>query len=581
MQSRRRTSPSGVVAFLLTDVEGSTRLWQEHRAVMPATIARHDELLRSNIEANRGRVLTERGEGDSFFAIFQRASDAIAAARDIQRALNAEAWPDGITIRVRMAINTGEAGGDYRGMAANRSARIRQLARGGQVLISQTTHGLVADAGVQGITYRELGTQHLKDVDRPEHLFEVLVDGVSVVGSEPAGVSSRRRRLLIAATLAVALAAAASSGYALHSRAGGAAPRPGPAAHASALATRKLVITTVAGQGGPAGYAPGLTRATDAKLDQPQGLAIDRTGDVFVADTGNNLVRELLPDGTLQDVVGGGGEVAAVGEQGVDVKLDHPTGLFFDSGQLYIADTGSHRVVRFDVQTGHVFLVAGNGRAGTVGLSGLAVDAELESPTGVAHGLLSSQPNVYGVAETGVVVVDTAAARVRQVEDFDGSLNPFLNIHAGGLPSVAVSSSGIFYVGDSAGAVVYRWNPANFEPGSGGLPVIAGTGTPGDSGDGGPAVAAQLNQPEGLAVDAGGDVYICDTGNSVVRVVNANTGKISTFAGVAGVASFGGDGGPPAQAALASPAAVAVAPDGSVYIADTGNNRIRRITAVP
>jgi len=172
------TLPSGLVAFLLTDVEGSTRLWQQNPRLMRELIRRHDEILNQGILAHSGKVLTDHGEGDSFFAVFQRASEALACARDLQIALHHEPWLESTPIKVRMAVNLGEAVGDYRGMAANRCARIRQLASGGQVLISQSTQALVQDEVPDGLELVDLGLQRLRDVVASEHVFQAGIEGL-------------------------------------------------------------------------------------------------------------------------------------------------------------------------------------------------------------------------------------------------------------------------------------------------------------------------------------------------------------------------------------------------------------------
>jgi class 3 adenylate cyclase len=128
--------PRGTVTFLLTDIEGSTRHWEASPGAMRAALLRHDALLTRGIAEHSGHVLTERGEGDSFFAVFERASDAVAATSDLQQTLYREAWPVGAHLKVRMAVHTGEAGGDYRGQDVNRCARLRAIAHGGQVLSS-------------------------------------------------------------------------------------------------------------------------------------------------------------------------------------------------------------------------------------------------------------------------------------------------------------------------------------------------------------------------------------------------------------------------------------------------------------
>src|ERR687888_2243840 len=126
--------PTGTVTFLFTDVEGSTKLWERHPEPMRTALARHDQLIESLVDQHQGVVVRPRGEGDSRFAVFPRASDAVAAAAAIQRALHEEPWPAEAPLRVRMAVHTGEADlrdGDYYGSAVNRCARLRAVACGG------------------------------------------------------------------------------------------------------------------------------------------------------------------------------------------------------------------------------------------------------------------------------------------------------------------------------------------------------------------------------------------------------------------------------------------------------------------
>src|SRR5919198_5648446 len=141
--------PTGTVTFLFTDVEGSTKLWERHPEQMRVALARHDQLIESLVQQHQGVVVRPRGEGDSRFAVFARATDAVAAAAAIQRALHEEPWPAEAPLRVRMAVHTGEADlrdGDYYGSAVNRCARLRAIAHGGQTLVSSVTADLVGDA---------------------------------------------------------------------------------------------------------------------------------------------------------------------------------------------------------------------------------------------------------------------------------------------------------------------------------------------------------------------------------------------------------------------------------------------------
>src|SRR5436309_6129725 len=163
--------PTGTVTFLFTDVEGSTKLWEQHPDQMRRALARHDQLIESLVEQHQGVVVRPRGEGDSRFAVFPRASDAVAAATAIQQALHEEPWPEETPVRVRMALHTGEADlrdGDYYGAAVNRCARLRAIAHGGQTLLSVATEELVRDARPSRVSVRDLGEHRLSDLARPE-----------------------------------------------------------------------------------------------------------------------------------------------------------------------------------------------------------------------------------------------------------------------------------------------------------------------------------------------------------------------------------------------------------------------------
>lgn len=170
--------PHGVITFLFSDIEGSTRLWEDSPAAAQQALARHDALVEEAVTGNSGHLVRPRGEGDSRFAVFARATDSIAAARDIERALAAERWPLPQPLRVRIALHTGEADwreGDYYGSEVNRCARLRSLAHGGQVLVSQSTFVLVRDALPPGVSVRDLGEHRLKDLQRPEHVYQLLL----------------------------------------------------------------------------------------------------------------------------------------------------------------------------------------------------------------------------------------------------------------------------------------------------------------------------------------------------------------------------------------------------------------------
>ncbi|MFI5281962.1 MAG: ATP-binding protein [Candidatus Dormibacterales bacterium] len=168
--------PTGVLTFLFTDVVGSTQLWESSPAAMGKAMVLHDEILTREIESAGGMVVRLKGEGDSFFAVFTRASDSVAAARAIQLGLAEAAWPSGAEIAVRMAMHTGESelrDGDYYGSVPNRCARLRGIAHGGQVLISGATAPLVRDALPPDVDLIDLGEHRLRDMNRPEHVYQL------------------------------------------------------------------------------------------------------------------------------------------------------------------------------------------------------------------------------------------------------------------------------------------------------------------------------------------------------------------------------------------------------------------------
>jgi len=169
--------PSGTVTFLLTDVEGSTALWEQASEAMRAALARHDAMFEAAIREHGGVHIRPRGEGDSRFAVFSSASDAVSAATAIQRAFAAEPWPTPRPIKVRIGVHTGEAelrDGDYYGTAVNRCARIRAIGHGGQTLLSEVTAALVREAMPPGAGLLDLGRQRLKDLTEPERVSQVV-----------------------------------------------------------------------------------------------------------------------------------------------------------------------------------------------------------------------------------------------------------------------------------------------------------------------------------------------------------------------------------------------------------------------
>jgi trimeric autotransporter adhesin len=321
-------------------------------------------------------------------------------------------------------------------------------------------------------------------------------------------------------------------------------------------------IYTVAGNG--LYRSSGATGpATAAQLYLPASVGVDPSGDTLIADTGNNMVMvtaaatgtlfgRAVTAGHIYDVAGDGTPgYSGNGGPGDRAELDVPEAVAADSaGNLLIADTGNEviRVVAASTGTfygvamtaGHIYTVAGNGTMGYSGDGGPATSAELAYPYGIAA-------DAYG----NLIIPDTGNSRIR----------------------VVAASTGTFYgVAMTAGDIY----------------TVAGDGTAGYSGDGGPATSAELNFPYGVDVDAAGNLVIADTANSRIRVVAASSG---TFYGVAmtagdiytvagdGTAGYSGDGGPATSAEINYPQGVSIDSAGNLLIADTSNQRIRVVAA--
>ncbi|MBE1548486.1 class 3 adenylate cyclase [Mycobacterium sp. OAS707] len=177
--SQQLSAVTRTVTFLLTDIEGSTAAWEADAEAMAAALARHDEIVEQVVTARGGRLIKTRGEGDATFSVFDRPSAAATAAIDLQEAISHEPWELAEPMRIRIALHTGEVelrNGDYFGRAVNRAARLRSLAAGGQILCSGATAELVVDSLRDDVVLADLGTRQLKNLARPEHVFELRLD---------------------------------------------------------------------------------------------------------------------------------------------------------------------------------------------------------------------------------------------------------------------------------------------------------------------------------------------------------------------------------------------------------------------
>src|SRR6185503_6209057 len=197
--------PTGTVTFLFTDLEGSTRRWEDDPTAMRAALARHDEILRDAIGEHDGVIVKTTGDG--VHAAFATAHAAVAAAAEAQRALHDEAWTSPTPLRVRMGLHTGEAelrDGDYYGPALNRAARLMSAAHGGQIVISRATEELLRDDLPPGLDLVDLGDHRLRDLNRPERVFQVTIAGLPATFPALQSLDARHGNLTPAMTPLVA-----------------------------------------------------------------------------------------------------------------------------------------------------------------------------------------------------------------------------------------------------------------------------------------------------------------------------------------------------------------------------------------
>ncbi|MES2513866.1 MAG: T9SS type A sorting domain-containing protein [Bacteroidota bacterium] len=277
------------------------------------------------------------------------------------------------------------------------------------------------------------------------------------------------------------------------------------------------IITTVAGTG-VGGFSGDAGLATNAKLNLPSTLTFDNLGNMYIVDAGNGAIRKVTTAGIISTVVGTGvNGYSGDGGAATSAKLNFPCGIYIDSnGDIYIADRNNHRIRKVNT-SGIISTYAGTGTSGFSGDGAAAISAKLDMPNGITFDLSGT-----------AYIADAYNNRIR-----------------------IVNTSGI-------------------------ISTVAGTGTAGSTGDGGAALNAQLNKPFGVTFDAAGNYYVADFSNQKVRKISVN-GFITTFAGT-GVGGYSGDGGMATNAKLLYFEKVSIDSIGNMYIPDSGNNRVRKIS---
>jgi hypothetical protein len=313
-----------------------------------------------------------------------------------------------------------------------------------------------------------------------------------------------------------------------------------------------------------------------ATLNGPMAIAVGRSGDVFVADTLNNVIREIDPNGKVTTVAGDGrARYSGDGGPATLASLNHPSGISVDAkGNLYINDENNFVVRR--VGTNQVITtIVGTGKAGYSGDGGPATKAQIAGAIGLT---VDREGNLY-IADTGNCVIrevnrkgiiNTVVGNGAAAYGGDGG--PALLASLRYPTDVALGPDGDLYIADYFSGAVRKVNSAHF------ITTVAGNGSQGYSGDAGPARQASLHGPVRVVLDAGGNLYIETDGDGRVRQVNTD-GIIHTIAGN-GKLGLSGDGGPAALASLRGPYGMAIDRRDTLYLADTGNNRVRVINGV-
>ena len=488
--------PSGTVTFLFTDIEGSTRLVRQLRAQYAEVLADHQRLLRAAFVEHDGYEVDT--QGDSFFVAFANARDALLAAVEGQLALSSHRWPDGVEIRVRMGVHTGQAiasHGRYTGLAVNRGARIAAAGHGGQVLVSQATQALLEDEEDLHVDLRDLGEQRLKDFDRPVRLYQAAAEGLpeSFPPLRPAAELAqaaeeairppvwRRPAVLAAAGIALAALLAVTAFVATRNSAGGLSGVQANNLGIIDPGSNEIVAEVPVGvRPGPVAVGAGsvwvgnmddrtLTRIDPATRDvertiplenqTPTGVAVGPDtvwvahglrGSLSRVDPQFNQVAEPIPvagrsnDGSVAIGAGfvwavyGDSTLARVDPASSDVTRGFagaaPSGLVIAMGALWVANSGDSTVHRFNPTT----FEQGPIRPISVG----------RRPTGIAFG-----HGAIWVANAG----DDNVTRI------DPSSNSTLTIPVGDGPSAIAAGAGAVWVANTAGQTVSRIDPATNE----------------------------------------------------------------------------------------------------------------------
>jgi peptide/nickel transport system substrate-binding protein len=493
--------PSGTVTFLFTDVEGSTRLLKQIGESYGEVLADHQRLLREAFERFGGQEIDT--QGDSFFVAFSRARDAAAAAVEAQRALATHGWPEGVRFRVRMGVHTAEPAVQpdrYVGLGVHRAARIMAAGHGGQILLSNTTRELIEDDLPPDVSLQDLGEHRLKDLDRPERLFQLDAQGLpsdfaplrteeaptAYTGREDelakaAGAAIirppylRRRSLLVAMLAGVVAAAVAIPVFAI----GGNGSDGGGSA--SGDPDTAIAIDAESGRVGasvPVGSGP-----VRAALGEDAVWVANSDGTVSRIDPARNVAVQTVRAGSgLAGIAVGNDAVwVADGLEGKLVRISDdrvvqttplprgPRGVAFGEKAVWVANLDDHSVTRVDAVTGEVVrtiptggtptaIAVGEGSVWVTNETGASVFRIDPGMNAVAQTInVGNGPSAIAVGEGSVWVTNTLDDTLTRIDPATGTVTGLVRVGAG--PRAVGVAAGSVWVANELGGTVSRIDP--------------------------------------------------------------------------------------------------------------------------
>jgi class 3 adenylate cyclase/sugar lactone lactonase YvrE len=509
-------------AILFSDLEGSTALAAKLGDGRARELIRdpYERICEESIATHQGHVFKRLGDG--ILADFGSARQAVECASEIQQRLKAS----GTDLRARIGITVGEPvaeAGDFFGTAVNAAQRVASAGHGGETVLGAMIPELVGP--MPGVRFVPLAPMRLKGLPTNQRLY--LLSNADP--RSPRAALTRLRSW----------------------------PRRRWVASASTVLLAALVLVAVSVANSPAKPA----------LSNPTGLAVDSVGRLYVVS--DNQILTVFGGATRVFAGTGSKGFSGDGGQAIMAQLSAPDAVAVaPDGEILIADTGNDRVR--SVRNGRIETIVGDGQTGYSGDGGQATSAHITAPEGVTA---DSSGDIF-IADNGnnvirrvdsAGIITTVAGNTTATNYVDGELATAVAL-GGPIGIVADSSGQIWFTSDQS---VYRIGN------DGRIHRFAGGDAPGYSGDGGPAIAALLRDPEGIAIH-GSDLFVADTDNQRVRRIDG-TGVITTVAGT-GVKGYSGDNGESTSAQLTSPGDVGVDATGRLFVADTGNNHVRVVT---